>query len=335
MRILVTGVAGFIGMHVASRLIGSGYEVIGIDSLNDYYDPGLKRARLSHIGISDQFSFTKLNICDSDKLNKLFADRRPSIVINLAAQAGVRYSIENPKSYVDSNLVGFVNILESCRNFGVEHFVYGSSSSVYGLNSEMPFKESQKTDRPASLYGATKKANELIAHSYSHLFGLPTTGLRFFTVYGPWGRPDMAPMIFANAILKGERIEVFNHGKMKRDFTFIDDVVEGICRVALRYSNSSTKTRVFGFDDKETSDAFNVFNIGNGKPVELMSFISELEKALGRTANKVFLPLQDGDVISTHADTKTLEKWINFSPKTPLSAGIREFSRWLLDFDVK
>ena len=330
MRILVTGVAGFIGMHVAKRLLADGHEVIGLDNLNDYYDVSLKQARLAHIGSPNQFHFVKLNLCDHAGIKRLFAERHPEIVINLAAQAGVRYSLENPHSYIESNLVGFTNILEACRHFEVEHLVYASSSSVYGLNEEMPFHEGQNVDHPITLYGATKKANELLAHSYSHLFSLPTTGLRFFTVYGPWGRPDMAPMLFADAILNHQPIKVFNHGQMKRDFTYIDDIVEGVVRTAMKPATPNTDFDAKALDSASSKAPFRVFNIGNGQPVGLMDFINALEEALDQTVEKEFMEMQPGDVTETFADTKRLRDWVGYQPKTDIHTGVSAFVDWYL-----
>lgn len=330
MRILLTGVAGFIGMHVVMRLLADGHEVIGLDNINDYYDVHLKQARLAHIGSPNQFHFHKLDLADRDGINTLFAETKPEIVINLAAQAGVRYSIKNPHSYIDSNLVGFTNILEACRHFEVGHLVYASSSSVYGLNKEMPFHEGQNTDHPLALYGATKKANELLAHSYSHLFNLPTTGLRFFTVYGPWGRPDMALFKFAEAILAGRPIDVYNHGQMTRDFTYIDDVVEGVVRLAIKPAQGDA-----GFDS-ENPDAgrsiapWKIFNIGNGQPTLLMDYITALETALGRKAAKNFIEIQPGDLVTTASDTQRLDDWVGFKPNTPIGVGVKKFVKWYL-----
>lgn len=328
MRILVTGVAGFIGMHVAMRLLMDGHEVIGLDNINDYYDVSLKQARLAHIGSPKQFNFQKLDLIDRTGITTLFAETQPEIVINLAAQAGVRYSLKNPHSYVDSNLVGFANILEACRHFEVDHLVYASSSSVYGSNEDKPFHEGQNTDHPLSLYGATKKANELLAHTYSHLFGLPTTGLRFFTVYGPWGRPDMAPMLFVDAILKHRPIKVFNHGKMKRDFTYIDDIVEGVVRTAMKPATPSKDFDNAAPDGANSKAPYRVFNIGNGQPVPLMEFIDALEDALGQTAEKEFLEMQPGDVTETFADSKRLGDWVGYHSKTDIHTGISTFVDW-------
>jgi UDP-glucuronate 4-epimerase len=328
MKVLVTGAAGFIGMHVCQLLLARGDEVVGVDNLNDYYDVALKEARLARLAPDPRFRFARMDIADREGIAGLFAKERPQRVINLAAQAGVRYSLQNPHAYVDSNLVGFVNILEGCRHNGVEHLVYASSSSIYGGNERLPFSEHDNVDHPVSLYAATKKANELMAHTYSHLFALPATGLRFFTVYGPWGRPDMALFLFAKAILEDRPIDVFNHGRMRRDFTYIDDVAEGVIRVLDRPPQADP-----GFDrqapDPATSWApYRVFNIGNHQPVELMSYIEALETALGKTAEKNFLPLQDGDVPATHADTSELERATGFSPATPVGEGVRRFVDW-------
>ena len=328
MRIVLTGVAGFIGMHVAVRLLADGHEVVGIDNLNDYYDVRLKQARLAHIGSPNQFYFERLDLCNRAGLNRLFAERRPEIVINLAAQAGVRYSLENPHSYIESNLVGFTNILEACRHFEVEHLVYASSSSVYGLNEEMPFHEGQNVDHPLALYGATKKANELLAHSYSHLFGLPTTGLRFFTVYGPWGRPDMALFKFTDAILSGRPIDIYNHGQMTRDFTYIDDIVEGVVRLAMKPAESDKQFDAKTPDAGRSSAPWMIFNIGNGQPSPLMDYITALEQALGKEAQKNFLDMQPGDVVATDSDTSRLNDWVGFAPNTPIDKGITKFVEW-------
>ena len=328
MKVLVTGAAGFIGMHVCQLLLARGDEVVGVDNLNDYYDVALKEARLARLAPDPRFKLSRLDIADREGIAALFAAERPQRVINLAAQAGVRYSLQNPHAYVDSNLVGFVNLLEGCRHNGVEHLVYASSSSIYGGNERMPFSEHDNVDHPVSLYAATKKANELMAHTYSHLFKLPTTGLRFFTVYGPWGRPDMALFLFAKAILEDRPIDVFNHGKMRRDFTYIDDIAEGVIRVLDRPPQADP-----GFDkqvpDPATSWApYRVFNIGNHQPVELMAYIEALEQALGKTAMKNFLPLQDGDVPATYADTSELNRVTDFSPSTPVTEGVRRFVEW-------
>ncbi|MCB1915091.1 MAG: NAD-dependent epimerase [Rhodocyclaceae bacterium] len=328
MKILVTGAAGFIGMHTSEVLLARGDEVVGIDNLNDYYDPTLKEARLARLVPNANFRFVKLDVADRSGMARLFAAEKFDRVIHLAAQAGVRYSLENPHAYVDSNLVGFMNILEGCRHNQVEHLVYASSSSVYGGNTLMPFSEHHSVDHPISMYAATKKANELMAHTYSHLFGLPTTGLRFFTVYGPWGRPDMALFLFTKAILEGRPIDVFNHGRMRRDFTYIDDIVQGVVRTMDRIAECDP-----GFDpdrpDPGRSKApFRVFNIGNHNPVELMAFIEAIEDALGQTAEKNFLPMQDGDVPATYADTAELRQWTDFQPATPVKQGVARFIDW-------
>ena len=328
MRILVTGVAGFIGMHTALRLLNEGHEVTGLDNLNDYYDVNLKQARLKHIGSPNQFSFHKLDLADRDGINPIFNQCRPEVVINLAAQAGVRYSLENPHSYIDSNLIGFTNILEACRHYRVGHLVYASSSSVYGLNEDMPFHEGQNVDHPLALYGATKKANELLAHSYSHLFDLPTTGLRFFTVYGPWGRPDMAPILFADAIIRGDPIKVFNNGRMKRDFTYIDDIVEGVIRVAMKPAEVDQSFNPVEPDGGVSNCPWRIFNIGNSKPVKIMDFITEVERAFNVTAQKAFLEMQPGDVVETFADCRRLDDWVGFRPKTALRVGVTQFVDW-------
>ena len=328
MKVLVTGAAGFIGMHVCERLLARGDEVVGIDNLNDYYEVALKEARLARLSAQPGFKLARLDIADRPGMAALFERERPQRAINLAAQAGVRYSLQNPHAYVDSNVVGFVNVLEGCRHAGVEHLVYASSSSIYGGNTRMPFSEHDNVDHPVSLYAATKKANELMAHTYSHLFRLPTTGLRFFTVYGPWGRPDMALFLFTQAILAGRPIDVFNHGKMRRDFTYIDDISEGVIRVLDRPPAPDP-----GFDpmdpDPAASDApYRVLNIGNNQPVELMGYIETLERALGRTAIKNFLPLQDGDVPATYADTADLKALTGFSPATSVEDGVGRFVDW-------
>jgi UDP-glucuronate 4-epimerase len=325
---LVTGAAGFIGMHTSLRLLERGETVIGVDNLNDYYEVSLKEARLAELRKFDKFSFYKIDIANHEDLTALFSAERPGVVIHLAAQAGVRYSIDNPQAYIDSNLVGFANILECCRHNSVAHLVYASSSSVYGGNTAMPFSEHQNVDHPVSLYAATKKANELMAHTYSHLFGLPTTGLRFFTVYGPWMRPDMALFKFARAILAGEHIEIYNHGKMMRDFTYIDDIIEGVIKVA-----DKPATVNLAFDpanpDAATSNApYRVFNIGNNQPTTLMDYIHALEVALGVEAKKNFLPMQLGEVTNTAASTDELSAWVGFKPNTSVSQGVDRFAAW-------
>lgn len=328
MKVLVTGAAGFIGMATALRLLERGDEVVGVDNLNDYYDVNLKLARLQQLQPHAGFRFLQLDIADRAGMDALFKTERFDRVVHLAAQAGVRYSLLNPNAYVDSNLVGFVNVLEGCRHTQVQHLVYASSSSVYGGNVKMPFSESDGVDHPVSLYAATKKANELMAHTYSHLYKLPTTGLRFFTVYGPWGRPDMAPILFTKAILENRPIDVFNHGQMRRDFTYVDDIVEGVIRVLDR-----TATPGEGFDpqapDPGRSHApYRVFNIGNNEPVPLMEFIGCIEQALGRQADKRMLPMQNGDVPATYADVDALKDWVGFAPRTGIREGVARFVAW-------
>ena len=332
MKILVTGAAGFIGMSTALRLLARGDEVVGIDNLNDYYEVSLKENRLQQLSGQPNFRFIKIDIADRPGMEKLFADEKFDRVIHLAAQAGVRYSIKNPHAYVDSNLVGFVNILEGCRHNKVAHLVYASSSSVYGGNTKMPFSEHDSVDHPVSLYAATKKANELMAHTYSHLYGLPTTGLRFFTVYGPWGRPDMAPFLFADAILAGRAIDVFNFGNMQRDFTYIDDIVEGVIRSMDRTAEANPQYVPAEADPATSNVPYRVFNIGNNDPVQLLDFIGALESAIGRTAEKRLLPMQDGDVPATYADTALLNDWVGFAPATPIQEGVKRFITWYRDY---
>ncbi len=333
MKILVTGAAGFIGYHLSEKLVQLGHEVVGIDNINDYYSVQLKYDRLKQLGIVDKnaidseelvisqknanFSFKKLDITNLLSLEELFKYQEIAYVVNLAAQAGVRYSIENPHAYVQSNIVGFMNILECCRNYEIKHLLYASSSSVYGANSKIPFSEDDRVDHPVSLYAATKKSNELMAHTYSHLYQLPTTGLRFFTVYGPWGRPDMAPMLFADAITNNRAIKVFNNGDMERDFTYIDDIVNGIIGAL---SNKPTK--------EEKNPYYRVLNIGNSQPIRLMDFISCLESVLGIEAQKKFMPMQKGDVKRTYADTTKLEEVANYSPVTSIEKGVNSFVKW-------
>ncbi|NMG69591.1 NAD-dependent epimerase [Parazoarcus communis] len=328
MKILVTGAAGFIGMHASERLLARGDQVLGLDNLNDYYDPSLKESRLARLTPNAAFRFVKMDVADRAGMERLFAEEKFDRVIHLAAQAGVRYSLQNPHAYVDSNLVGFMNILEGCRHSKVQHLVYASSSSVYGGNTKMPFSEHDSVDHPVSIYAATKKANELMAHTYSHLYGLPTTGLRFFTVYGPWGRPDMALFLFTKAILEGRPIDVFNHGKMKRDFTFIDDIVEGVIRTMDHTAESDPDFDADRPDPGRSKAPFRVFNIGNHDPVELMAFVEAIERALGKQAEKNFLPLQDGDVPATYADTAELNAWTGFAPATSVADGVARFVDW-------
>jgi UDP-glucuronate 4-epimerase len=335
MTVLITGAAGFIGAAVSERLLDRGEQLVGIDNLNPYYDPALKRARLQRLEVqagatAGQWRFEQLDIADGAAMAELFAAVRPRRVIHLAAQAGVRYSLENPAAYIQSNLVGFGHILEGCRHHGVEHLVYASSSSVYGGNTNLPFAEHQPINHPVSLYAATKKAGELMTHTYSHLYGLPATGLRFFTVYGPWGRPDMAPMLFAKAILAGEPIRVFNQGRMRRDFTYIDDIVEGVVRCL---DKPATPDPAFDRSAPDPSTSWaphRLFNIGNAQSEELLDFIGLLERALGREAIKHFEPLQPGDVEATAADTTALETWVGFRPDTPLAEGVERFAAWYL-----
>jgi UDP-glucuronate 4-epimerase len=328
MKVLVTGAAGFIGMHVARRLLTGGVQVVGIDDLNDYYDPALKQARLDVLAGTPGFGFEKLDIADRAGMAALFERHRFDRVVHLAAQAGVRYSLKNPHAYADANLVGFVNVLEGCRHTDVRHLVYASSSSVYGGNTKMPFSEHDSVDHPVSLYAATKKANELMAHTYSHLYRLPTTGLRFFTVYGPWGRPDMAAFLFADAILAGRAIDVFNHGDMKRDFTYIDDIVEGVVRVLDHPPAGDPSFDPSRPDPASSRAPYRVFNIGNSDPVPLMDFIGAMEAAIGRRADKRFLPMQDGDVPATFADTSELAALVGFTPRTDVHEGVRRFVAW-------
>jgi UDP-glucuronate 4-epimerase len=328
MKLLVTGAAGFIGMTTSLRLLARGDEVVGLDNLNDYYDVRLKQDRLARLQPHDGFRFVKMDVADREGMQRLFAEERFDRVIHLAAQAGVRYSLKNPHAYVDSNLVGFVNVLEGCRHAGVQHLVYASSSSVYGGNTHMPFSVHDSVDHPVSLYAATKKANELMAHTYSHLYGLPTTGLRFFTVYGPWGRPDMALFLFTKAILEGRPIDVYNHGRMQRDFTYVDDIAEGVIRVTDRIAAPDAGYDPASPDPATSSVPYRVFNIGNHQPVPLMDFIACIEKALGREATKNFMPLQDGDVPATFADVQALQDWAGFSPATSIETGIGRFVDW-------
>jgi UDP-glucuronate 4-epimerase len=328
MKILVTGAAGFIGMTTTLRLLERGDTVVGLDNLNDYYDVQLKLSRLMRLTLHPQFRFVKCDVADRDGIKTLFADEKFDRVIHLAAQAGVRYSLENPLAYIDSNVVGFMNVLEGCRHNRVQHLVYASSSSVYGGNTRMPFSEHDGVDHPVSLYAATKKANELMAHTYSHLYGLPTTGLRFFTVYGPWGRPDMALFLFTKAILEGRAVNVFNHGHMQRDFTYVDDIVEGIVRVL-----DNTATANASYDPQQADPAtsnvpYRVFNIGNQRPASLLDFIACIEHALGKTSTRHLLPMQAGDVPATCANTGALQDWVGFAPAIRIEEGIARFVVW-------
>jgi len=332
MKILVTGAAGFIGSALSIRLLDRGDEVIGIDNLNDYYDPKLKEARMARHLNHSNFTHVNINLEDREGIKKLFEREKPQGVVNLAAQAGVRYSIENPLAYVDTNLVGFAHILEGCRHNNVEHFVYASSSSVYGSNTSMPFSIHDNVDHPLSLYAATKKANELMAHTYSNLYNLPTTGLRFFTVYGPWGRPDMALFKFTKAMLEGESIPVFNYGKHRRDFTYIDDIVEGVIRVLDRPATSNPDWDGANPDSGTSKAPWRVYNIGNNSPVELMDYIGALEESLGIEADKEMLPLQDGDVPDTYANVDDLVKEFDYKPDMPVKTGVANFVKWYKDF---
>lgn len=332
MKYLVTGAAGFIGMHVSAALLARGDEVVGLDNLNAYYSVHLKRDRLALLTGRSGFRFVEADLADRERLSSVCESERFDVVINLGAQAGVRYSLTNPHAYVDSNLVGFVNVLEACRHTGVKHLVYASSSSVYGANTTMPFSIHHNVDHPLSLYAATKKANELMAHTYSHLYQLPTTGLRFFTVYGPWGRPDMALWLFTQAILGGQPIDVFNRGQMRRDFTFIDDIVQGVVHVA---DHVPAGNPVWSGDlpDPATSRApYRIYNIGNNQPVELLHLIETIERALGKTAVKNFLPLQPGDVLATYADVDDLTRDVGFRPSTPIEVGVRQFVDWYRNY---
>lgn len=347
MKILVTGTAGFIGFHLAKRLLERGDEIVGLDNINDYYDVNLKYGRLRELGIDKEcikenhftvssllpkHKFIKLDLADRVGMEKLFKEEKFDAVCHLAAQAGVRYSIENPHAYIDSNVVGFMNILEGCRNYNVKNLSYASSSSVYGLNKSQPFKTSDHTDHPVSLYAATKKSNEMMAHTYSHLYGIKTTGLRFFTVYGPWGRPDMAPMLFTDAILNDRPINVFNHGKMSRDFTYIDDIVEGIIKVIDNPAEFNPKWDAENPTSESSSASYGIYNIGNNAPVSLMEFIETIESALDKVAEKNMMPMQDGDVVSTYADVGALINDFGYKPATKLSDGIKIFVNWYQEF---
>jgi len=331
-RVLVTGAAGFIGFQLSRRLLNDGVRVTGVDNLNPYYDVQLKQDRLDQIASDDKFTFVNLDLVDRTALEDLFDRNNFDVVVNLAAQAGVRYSLTNPQAYVDSNLVGFVNILECCRHYQVKHLVFASSSSVYGANTNMPFSIHHNVDHPVSLYAATKKANELMAHTYSHLYGLCCTGLRFFTVYGPWGRPDMALFLFTKAIYEGKPIKVFNHGKMQRDFTYIDDIIEGVARVMARLPEPNPAWRGDNPDPGTSYAPYKIYNIGNNNPVQLMEFIEEIENALGKEAQKEFLDLQPGDVPATYADVDDLMQDVGFKPETSIATGIRRFVDWYRDY---
>ncbi len=347
MKILVTGSAGFIGFHLAKKLLERGDEVVGLDNINDYYDVNLKYGRLDQLGIKKEnitenefvqstlfpkHKFIKLDLADREGMDQLFKEEKFDAVMHLAAQAGVRYSIENPHAYISSNVVGFMNILEGCRHHGIKNLSYASSSSVYGLNKSQPFKTSDHTDHPVSLYAATKKSNEMMAHTYSHLYGIQTTGLRFFTVYGPWGRPDMAPMLFTDAILNERPIKVFNHGKMSRDFTYVNDIVDGIINVVDKPSKASNSWNAKSPNPDSSSAPYKIYNIGNNAPVSLMEFIETIESTLGKVAEKNYMPMQDGDVVSTYADTSELSKAFNYQPNKNLASGINAFIKWYRDF---
>jgi len=332
MTILVTGAAGFIGFHLARRLLQQEQSVVGLDNVNDYYDVSLKQARLDELNKLRGFRFVRLDIAERDELDRLFAASKFDVVVNLAAQAGVRYSLVNPHAYIRSNIDGFVNILEACRRNSVKHLIYASSSSVYGAVTKMPFSVHQNVDHPVSLYGASKKANELLAHSYSHLFGLPTTGLRFFTVYGPWGRPDMAMFIFARAILADEPIQIFNHGRMERDFTYIDDIVEGVVRLVDRPPIPNANWSGDDPDPATSAAPYRVYNIGNNRPESVMHLVEILERCLGRKAVKELTPMQPGDVPATYADVDDLARDIGFAPQTPLETGVERFVEWYRSF---
>ncbi|MCP4212111.1 MAG: NAD-dependent epimerase [Halieaceae bacterium] len=331
MQILVTGAAGFIGYHLSEKLLARGNRVMGLDNLNDYYDVSLKEARLERLRRQEHFTFVKADLRDRDALNELFEATRFDAVINLAAQAGVRYSLENPHAYIDSNIIGFTNILECCRHHHIGHLVYASSSSVYGMNGSMPFSVHDNVDHPISLYAATKKANELMAHTYSHLYNIPTTGLRFFTVYGPWGRPDMALFLFTDAILKGKPIKVFNNGEMQRDFTYIDDIVEGIIRVTDKPATPNPDWDSRHPDPGTSSAPYRLYNIGNNNPVSLMDFIGAIEQAIGKKAEKQLLPMQPGDVAATYADIDALIEAVDYHPRTPIQEGIDNFIEWYMN----
>jgi len=331
-KVLVTGAAGFIGFHLAKRLLASGHQVVGVDNMNPYYDVSLKEARLEDLKKEANFKFSQFDLCDRPQLEGLFDKQGFEVVVNLAAQAGVRYSLENPYAYVDSNLVGFINILECCRHKATKHLVFASSSSVYGANTRMPFSVHHNVDHPVSLYAATKKANELMAHTYSHLYRLPCTGLRFFTVYGPWGRPDMALFLFTRAILEDKPIKVFNHGKMQRDFTYIDDIIEGVVRVMGRLPQANSAWSGDAPDPGTSAAPYKVYNIGNNRPVELTKFIEVIEDVLGKKAKKELMDIQPGDVAATYADVDDLMKDVGFKPATPIEVGVAGFVKWFKDY---
>lgn len=331
MRILITGTAGFIGSHLSKKLIAQGHNVIGIDNINDYYDVRIKEDRLKSIGTTN-FTFYKINLEDESAMDEIFKNEEPQVVINLAAQAGVRYSLENPRAYIDSNIVGFTNILECSRHHKVEHLIYASSSSVYGANTSKPFSTSDNIDHPLSLYAATKKSNELMAHTYSHLYNLPTTGLRFFTVYGPWGRPDMALFKFAKAIVNDEEIDVYNHGNMMRDFTYVDDIVEAISRLVKKTAQPNTEWSGANPDPSSSYAPYKIYNIGNNSPVRLMEFVEAIENKLGKKAKKNYMDLQPGDVPETYANVDDLFNNIDFKPETTIQDGVNQFIDWFIDY---
>ena len=331
-KVLVTGAAGFIGFHLSKRLTDGGCQVVGLDNLNDYYDVSLKQARLQQLIDRDNFSDARIDLADRTALEALFDEHHFDVVLNLAAQAGVRYSLTNPHAYVSSNLVGFVNLLECCRHSRVEHLVFASSSSVYGANTKMPFSIHHNVDHPVSLYAATKKSNELMAHTYSHLYGLPCTGLRFFTVYGPWGRPDMALFLFTRAILDDEPIKVFNHGRMQRDFTYIDDIVEGVLRIMVRQPQPDPEWHSEAPDPGSSYAPYRIYNIGNNQPVSLADFIATIETVLDKKARKNYMDMQPGDVPATYADIDDLVRDAGFRPETPLKTGVEKFVRWFRDY---
>ncbi|MDC1382707.1 NAD-dependent epimerase [Candidatus Puniceispirillum sp.] len=332
MKILITGVAGFIGMHVAKRLLERGGTIFGVDSLTDYYDTGLKQSRLTELRPYQEFTFKKCDVGNFQSISDAFQAEKFDCVVHLAAQAGVRFSIKNPHAYIDANIQGFMNVLECCRHMSIGHLVYASSSSVYGENAKVPFNESHNVDHPVSLYAATKKANELMAHTYSHLFGLPTTGLRFFTVYGPWGRPDMAPTIFAKAIMENQKIDVFNDGNMIRDFTYIDDIVEGVISVLEKPATRRLDFDPYVPDPASSSAPYRIFNIGNGNPTPLMAFIKALEHSLDKKAKMNMLPMQPGDVPTTSADIAAIDEWVGFQPTVGIKEGVYKFAEWYLNY---